>query len=190
MVRKPRAKPSASPADPGPQPAPAAGLAESAPEAAPPTPVPAVAGWPEVASPPGGPRCPWCSAPLAEPDAATCPSCGAQLNGPVDGDVPGVTTIDVAALAWKGSGPPRRNRIISWIAGDVGDPPDSSGLSSAALERPSPAVRREILRLELEAEGISLPHDAEPADAEEAAAVAESEADSTSPGSAPGTPGA
>ena len=72
--------------------------------------------WPDVSSPPVGPRCPWCSAALPSDDLATCPSCGAQLNGPVEGDVPGVTTIDVNALAWKAGAPPRRNRIMSWIS--------------------------------------------------------------------------
>ena len=51
------------------------------------------------------------------------------------------------------------------------------------MEPPSLAVRREMLRLELEAEGITLPHDAEPPAAEEAEAEAGS-------GDTPATPGA
>jgi len=129
--------------------------------------------WPVTTDPEAGPRCPWCSAPLASNDLATCPSCGAQLNAAADSDVPGVTTIDVAALAYKAGSPPKRSRLLSWISGDDAAPPDTSGASSAAVEPPSLAVRREILRLELEAEGISLPHDAEPSGADEAAAVAE-----------------
>ena len=128
--------------------------------------------WPDVSSPPSGPRCPWCSAALPSDDLATCPSCGAQLNGPVEGDVPGVTTIDVNALAWKAGAPPRRNKIMSWISGDADEEVDTSSASSAAVEPPSLAVRREMLRLELEAEGITLPHDAEPTEAEESAAEA------------------
>ena len=154
--------------------------------AAPDTAAPAVApgAWPVTTDPEAGPRCPWCSAPLASSDLATCPSCGAQLNAAADGDVPGVTTIDVAALAYKAGSPPKRSRLLSWISGDDAAPPtDSSGASSAAVEPPSLAVRREILRLELEAEGISLPHDAEPSGADEAAAVAEA-----TPGTNPAAP--
>jgi len=99
--------------------------------------------------------------------------------------VPGVTTIDVAALAYKAGTPPKRSRLLSWISGDDAAPPDTSGASSAAVEPPSLAVRREILRLELEAEGISLPHDAEPSGADEAAAVAEA---TPAPGSDPAAP--
>jgi hypothetical protein len=120
------------------------------------------AGWPDVSNTPTEPRCPWCSAVLSSPDLATCPSCGAQLNGP-EAELPGVTTIDVAALAWKAGAPPRRNKLMSWISGDADDEPTSSPESLSAIEPPSLAVRREMLRLELEAEGISLPHDAEPA---------------------------
>ena len=91
--------------------------------------------------------------------------------------MPGVTTIDVAALAWKAGAPPRRNKLMSWISGDADEPSvDSPGGSSAAVEPPSLAVRREMLRLELEAEGISLPHDAEPSGADEAAAEATTDA--------------
>jgi hypothetical protein len=135
---------------------------------------------------PAEPRCPWCSALLPSTDLAACPVCGAQLNAAADAEVPGVTTIDVAALAWKAGGPPRRSKILSWISGENDDPPDPSGASAGAIEPPSLAVRREMLRLELEAEGITLPHDAEPSAAEEAAAVAEAGAGD----SEPGTPGA
>jgi hypothetical protein len=140
--------------------------------------------WPDVSTAPAGPHCPWCSAPLASTDLATCPSCGAQLNAPAEADVPGVTSIDVAALAWK-AGAPRRSKILSWISGESDDPPDSSGASASAVEPPSLAVRREMLRLELEAEGITLPHDAEPSAAEEADAVAEAgsgDTESATPG--------
>jgi hypothetical protein len=130
----------------------------------------AAAAWPDVSNVPAGPRCPWCSALLPSEDLVACPSCGAQLNGPAEAEVPGVTTIDVAALAWKAGAPPRRNKLMSWISGDVDDEVDSSKVSAGAVEPPSLAVRREILRLELEAEGISLPHDAEPSEEDEASA--------------------
>jgi len=161
--------------------------------AAEPVPAPATTAgnWPDVSTAAAGPRCPWCSAPLASLDLETCPSCGAQLNAPTEADVPGVTTIDVAALAWKAGTPPRRNRLLSWISGDDDSLPDTSGASPSAVEPPSMAVRREMLRLELEAEGINVPHDAEPSGAEEAAAVAEgTEAASPSGGPGPDAPAA
>ena len=123
----------------------------------------AAGAWPDASSPPAGPHCPWCSAVLPGSDLAVCPACGAQLNSSsTDGEVPGVTTIDVKALAWK-AGAPRRNKILSWISGEGDDAPDLSGASASAVEPPSLAVRREMLRLELEADGISLPAELEAA---------------------------
>jgi hypothetical protein len=166
-------------AEPVPAPAPSAAATASS------APATTAGAWPDVSTATSGPRCPWCSAPLASLELETCPSCGAQLNAPTEADVPGVTTIDVAALAWKAGTPPRRNRLLSWISGDDDSPVDTSGASPSAVEPPSMAVRREMLRLELEAEGINVPHDAEPSGAEEAAAVAEGTG-ATSPSGGPG----
>jgi hypothetical protein len=137
------------------EPAPVAPAASPAEQSA----VSAAGAWPDASSPPAGPHCPWCSAALPATDLAVCPACGAQLNSATsDGEVPGVTTIDVKALAWK-AGAPRRNKILSWISGEGDDEPDLSGASASAIEPPSLAVRREMLRLELAAEGITLPDD-------------------------------
>ncbi len=43
--------------------------------------------------------CPWCSAELPDPTAANCPSCNANLAAALDSQVPGVTAVDVQALA-------------------------------------------------------------------------------------------
>jgi len=179
VKRSQRAVPTSNSAQP--EPAPGAAMVEpaavpppvSAPAGASAPPDATVAGWSDAPTPPAAPRCPWCSAVLASTDLATCPSCGAQLNAAAEADVPGVTSIDVAALTWKAGSPPRRNRILSWISGEANEPVDSSGASAGAVEPPSLAVRREMLRLELEAEGIALPHDAEPSAATEDAATAE-----------------
>src|SRR5450432_3364882 len=40
-------------------------------------PATAAGAWPEVSTATAGPRCPWCSAPLASLELETCPSCGA-----------------------------------------------------------------------------------------------------------------
>ena len=41
--------------------------------------------------------CAWCSATVPV-EAATCPSCGASLRDAADGDIPGVTQVDPAAV--------------------------------------------------------------------------------------------
>jgi hypothetical protein len=189
------AAPAAAPlgADPGSAvaPAPEAPASSASTIASGGSPAPTPGAWPDVSNEANGPHCPWCSAALPSDDLTTCPSCGAQINAAAEADVPGVTTIDVAALAWKAGAPPRRNRLLSWISGDDDSPAPTPGTSSSAVEPPSLAVRREMLRLELEAEGISLPHDAEPAGADEAAAVAEAQAaDPTSSEATAGDAGA
>jgi hypothetical protein len=113
--------------------------------------------------------CMWCSAPLASPDLERCPSCGAILTGDVAESLPGVTAVDAAALV---RGTPTsvrpRNRLLSWISGDY--PDDSlTAADTKALEPPDPAVRREMLRLELEGEVANLKAEADALVAEAAA---------------------
>jgi hypothetical protein len=181
VKRNPRAQPPA-PAEPL-APAEPPALAEPAPEpVAAAEAAPVTAGWPDVSNVPAGPHCPWCSAVLPSTDLAICPSCGAQLNPADEADVPGVTTIDVKALAWKAGSAPRRNKILSWISGETDDAPDLSGASASAVEPPSLAVRREMLRLELEAEGISLPAELEAAPNSPAPSEPEPEPEPETPG--------
>jgi hypothetical protein len=107
-----------------------------------------------MADPMSGPeaRCPWCSALLPEAAVERCPSCDAQLvtsNG-ADPNLPGVTTIDAEAILRARSEVGRsRGGIMAFLTG-VEPPPDSGG-SAASLAPPPEAVRREMLRLELEA---------------------------------------
>jgi hypothetical protein len=101
-------------------------------------------------------NCPWCSAPLASPDLERCPSCAAILTGDSPESLPGVTAVDVSAIA---RGTPTavrpRNRLLSWISGDY--PEDAPSPTEAqALAPPDPAVKREMLRLELEGEVANL----------------------------------
>ncbi|MEX2184280.1 MAG: hypothetical protein WEC14_07515 [Chloroflexota bacterium] len=97
--------------------------------------------------------CPWCSATyVGAPER--CPSCGATLAGDaaVDPALPGLTAIDAAAIVRaKQPVAKPRNRLLSWISGDYPDQ-GNSPLEAAALAPPADEVRREILRLELEAE--------------------------------------
>jgi hypothetical protein len=98
------------------------------------------------------PRCNWCSAPLPSDHEVTCPSCGATLLGDGETSVPGLTAIDAEAIlrnARAAKSKPR-SRLLGWISGESDD---DSGARAApgSLAPPPAAVRREMLRLELEA---------------------------------------
>ena len=106
--------------------------------------------------------CPWCSASYTgEPE--TCPSCGAVLaaDPATDPSLPGLTAIDTAAIVRAKTPTPRsRNRLLSWISGEYPDEPGTVA-DAGALAPPDMAVRREILRLELEAEVANLQAEAD-----------------------------
>jgi hypothetical protein len=105
-------------------------------------------------------HCPWCSAELPSADAIECPSCKATLVSTAEAAVPGVTSIDVEAML-RGRREPTKQRggILGWISGEAGDEmPSAADLKS--FEAPSPDVRREMLRLEIEAERQRLEQEA------------------------------
>jgi hypothetical protein len=106
--------------------------------------------------------CPWCSATYTgEPEH--CPSCGAVLavDPAADPSLPGLTAIDTAAIVRAKTPTTRgRNRILSWISGEYPDEAPSVA-DAGALAPPEPAVRREIFRLELEAEVANLQAEAD-----------------------------
>lgn len=111
--------------------------------------------------------CPWCSA-TYQGSPEDCPSCGATLTGEAAADpsLPGLTAVDAAAIVRAKTPVPRqRNRILSWISGDY---PDDGGspAEAGALAPPDVDVKREILRLELEAEVANLHAEAEALKAE------------------------
>lgn len=113
--------------------------------------------------------CTWCSAPLSSPDLERCPSCGANLVGDVAEPLPGVTAIDAAALVRGTPTSTRpRNRLLSWISGDYPDD-GATATDAKAIEPPDLAVRREMLRLELEGEVANLKAEADALVAEAAA---------------------
>lgn len=113
--------------------------------------------------------CTWCSAPLPTPEPDRCPSCGAILNGELAEPLPGITAIDAKALVRGAPTTVRpRSRLLSWINGDY--PEDAiSPADAKALELPDAAVRREMLRLELEGEVANLKAQADALVAEAAA---------------------
>jgi hypothetical protein len=103
------------------------------------------------------PRCQWCSAPLPAADLETCPSCGATLSSAPDtGEIRGVTTLDTEAILRSRSEASRpRSRLLSFITGE--EPVELGGPEEAeSLAPPDDAVRREMLRLQLEAERADL----------------------------------
>lgn len=113
--------------------------------------------------------CTWCSAPLPSPEPDRCPSCGAILTGELAEPLPGITAIDAKALVRGAPTTVRpRSRLLSWINGDY--PEDAiSPADAKALELPDPAVKREMLRLELEGEVANLKAQADALVAEAAA---------------------
>jgi hypothetical protein len=69
--------------------------------------------------------------------------------------VPGVTAIDAASLVRSKTAPQPRNRLLSWISGEYqADLPSKA--EAQAIAPPDDEVRREILRLELEAHVANL----------------------------------
>ena len=112
--------------------------------------------------------CSWCSTEVAD-GVAQCPNCGANLVPDGDPNVPGVTAVDAASIIRsKTSGQPR-SRLLSWISGEY-ETDLPSKAEAQAIAPPDIEVRREILRLELEAEVANLQAEA---DALRAEAVAE-----------------
>lgn len=101
-------------------------------------------------------RCPWCSAELPSQQVENCPSCNAALKGPADANVPGVTAIDAEAIVRAARAPAGggRNRLLGWISGEY--PEEEMPPPEGSLAPPPPEVRREMLRLAIEAEVANL----------------------------------
>jgi len=109
-----------------------------------------------------GSICPWCSATYTgEPE--TCPSCGAALavDPATDAALPGLTAIDAAAIVRAKTPVARpRSRLLSWISGEYPDEAPTAA-DAGALAPPDAEVRREMLRLALEAEVANLQAEAD-----------------------------
>ena len=103
------------------------------------------------------PRCMWCSAELPSDSEVTCPSCGATLIGEGDNPGPGVTAIDAEAIVRgaRATRPKTRSRLMSWISGEYDEDPENPA-PPGSLSPPPPEVRREMIRLELEAQVANL----------------------------------
>jgi hypothetical protein len=98
-------------------------------------------------------RCPWCSAALPDAAAEKCPSCGAQLSSAsgAEPNLPGVTALDPEAILRARSDAGRsRGGLLGFLSNR--DIPGPSAAEAESLAPPEDAVRREMLRLQLEAE--------------------------------------
>ena len=102
------------------------------------------------------PNCPWCSAALPAPDVADCPSCQARLVEPLDVEIPGVTAVDPALLAAAAAPRKVKRTFGSLLVGDDNEIPPPSEAEMPALAPPDAEVRREILRLEMDARLVAL----------------------------------
>ena len=117
---------------------------------------------PGPASPPpnaAGMRCPWCSAPVESLEDATCGACGATLHGDPEIEIPGVTAIDGehAAQAAQAAMPRKVRRSFGSLFVGRDDPiPPPSQAELPALAPPDTEVRREMVRLQLDAELANL----------------------------------
>ncbi len=100
------------------------------------------------------PHCNWCSAPLPSDHETVCPSCGATLLGDGDTSVPGLTAIDAEAIlrSARAAKAKPRSRLLGWISGDYDDEASGTTAAPGSLAPPPADVRREMLRLELEAQ--------------------------------------
>ena len=94
--------------------------------------------------------CSWCSTPYAE-GATSCSSCGANLVPDGDANLPGLTAVDAASIIRSKSAAQPRSRLMSWLSGEYASDAPSQA-EAQAYAPPDQEVRREILRLEMEAE--------------------------------------
>ncbi len=97
----------------------------------------------------------WCSAVLPDAHAETCPSCGATLVGEADAALPGLTAIDADAILRNtraAAKPKRSGRLLGWISGEYDGDDSGATAPPGSLAPPPEAVRREMLRLELQAQ--------------------------------------
>jgi hypothetical protein len=93
--------------------------------------------------------CPWCSTDIPV-GASACPKCGALVEGAVAVDLPGLTTVDPDArllLPDEGLIPDAIDPAAMLDAGHDGTP-----ASDPAFDPPTDEVRREMLKMELEAQ--------------------------------------
>jgi hypothetical protein len=92
--------------------------------------------------------CPWCSTSI--PGGATaCPKCGATAEGSVVQEIPGLTVVEPKATLGPDEGlVPDKLDPKAWLEAGHG----GGAIDLEAVRPPSEAVRREMRKIELEAE--------------------------------------
>jgi hypothetical protein len=111
--------------------------------------------------------CPWCSAALPSPDAAECPSCQAHLVDDQGVEIPGVTTLYPGLVASAAAPRKLRRTFGSLLVGDDDEIPLPSEAELPALAPPDADVRREMLRLQLDARLAALQAEVKAIEAED-----------------------
>jgi hypothetical protein len=99
--------------------------------------------------------CPWCSAVLPKPDVEVCPSCHAALTTGTEQSLPGLTAIDAEAIIRAKTPSRQRSRLLSWFGGEVPDDTITPA-EAGAIAPPDPAVKREMLKLRIQADIANL----------------------------------
>ncbi|MEZ0241551.1 MAG: zinc ribbon domain-containing protein [Chloroflexota bacterium] len=129
-----------------------------------------------------GPHCPWCSASVSDEDV-TCPSCGAVLREEGEHEIPGVTQVDPKSAALQAP-EPAGGGVIGWLSGEY--VPDPTKAELASVEPPTDAVRREMLKIEVDALRAELQAREAERDTEAREAAEDDGRDGTNPSSPPG----
>jgi hypothetical protein len=101
-------------------------------------------------------RCPWCSAALPVADAEECPSCRARLVEETGVEIPGLTSVDPVLLAVAAAPRKVKRNLATLLVGSDNETPLPSLAEMPALALPAADVRREMIRLEMDARLASL----------------------------------
>jgi hypothetical protein len=101
-------------------------------------------------------RCPWCSAALPVADAEECPSCRARLVEEAGVEIPGLTSVDPVLLAAAAAPRKVKRNLATLLVGNDNETPLPSQAEMPALALPAADVRREMIRLEMDARLASL----------------------------------
>ncbi len=101
-------------------------------------------------------RCPWCSAALPVADAEECPSCRARLVEEAGVEIPGLTSVDPVLLAAAAAPRKVKRNLATLLVGSDNETPLPSLAEMPALALPAADVRREMIRLEMDARLASL----------------------------------
>lgn len=105
--------------------------------------------------------CPWCSTPIPA-NAKACPKCGALVEGAIDREIPGLTVPEQKATLDSNVDARIRTSLGHDVwsdaafdtpaPGTVGLEPPTPAEAHEALEPPTDAVRKEMRKIEFEAE--------------------------------------